>query len=155
NCKDDIDLWNKGEIIAASIFTPGAAAAKALMLLNRMSCCLTKQNNSTSEILSDLATEYQSIRHATSQNRAAIDFLLLVHGRECEDFNGMCCMNLTDKCSSIRQQIKTPNGSNNKDSTRLDPFFGLENIFDGWSLPGRIKSLIKTRLLILLIALVI
>ncbi|KFV69399.1 hypothetical protein N307_09876, partial [Dryobates pubescens] len=34
---------------------------------------------------------------------AAIDFLLLVHGHGCEDFDGICCMNLTDKSSSIHQ----------------------------------------------------
>ena len=46
-----------------------------------------------------------SVRHATLQNHAAIDFLLLAHGHGCEDFDGMCCMNLTEHSSSIHQQI--------------------------------------------------
>ncbi|KFV71603.1 hypothetical protein N307_14553, partial [Dryobates pubescens] len=154
NCRDDIDLWNKGEIIAASIFTPGAVAAKALMQLNRISCWLAKQNNITSEILSDLATEHQPIRHATLQNRAVIVFLLPVHGHGCEDFDGICCMSLTDKFSSIHQRIKTLMGQTAK-IQQDQTFFGLEKIFDGWSLPGWRNSLIKTGLLILLIAFLI
>ncbi|KFV69868.1 hypothetical protein N307_00230, partial [Dryobates pubescens] len=152
NCGDDIALWNKGGIVAANIFNPRVAAAKALIRLNRMSCCLGTQNNTTSEILRDLATEHQSIRHATLQNRATINFLLLVHGHGWEDIDGMCCMNLTEK--SIHQQIKTlmdRTANIQQDQT----IFGLEKILDGWSLSGWIKSLIKTRLLILLIAFVI
>ncbi|KFV73804.1 hypothetical protein N307_14835, partial [Dryobates pubescens] len=38
---------------------------------------------------------------------ATIDFLLLVHVHGCEAFDGMCCRNLTDKSSSIHQQIKS------------------------------------------------
>ncbi|KFZ65707.1 hypothetical protein N321_08823, partial [Antrostomus carolinensis] len=33
---------------------------------------------------------------------AAIDFLLLAHGHRCEDFEGMCFMNL----SSIHRKLK-------------------------------------------------
>ncbi|KFV71563.1 hypothetical protein N307_07964, partial [Dryobates pubescens] len=36
---------------------------------------------------------------------ADIDFLLCVQGHGCEDFDGMCCMNPTDKSISIHQQI--------------------------------------------------
>ncbi|KGL81296.1 hypothetical protein N309_12811, partial [Tinamus guttatus] len=38
---------------------------------------------------------------------AAIDFLLLVHGHECEDFSGMCSMNLSDHSSSIHKQLNS------------------------------------------------
>ncbi|KFR04419.1 hypothetical protein N306_09821, partial [Opisthocomus hoazin] len=37
---------------------------------------------------------------------AAIDFLLLAQGRGCEDFEGMCCMNLSDHIKSIHKQLK-------------------------------------------------
>ncbi len=37
------------------------------------------------------------------QNLAAIDFLLLAHGHE--DFEGMCCMNVSDHSKSIRYQL--------------------------------------------------
>ncbi|KFV39090.1 hypothetical protein N341_11687, partial [Tyto alba] len=36
---------------------------------------------------------------------AAIDFLLLAHGHGCEDFEGMCCMNLSDHSNSIHKQL--------------------------------------------------
>ncbi|KGL95489.1 hypothetical protein N301_12407, partial [Charadrius vociferus] len=37
---------------------------------------------------------------------AAIDFLLLAHGHGCQDFDGMCCMNLTDHSQSIHASIQ-------------------------------------------------
>ncbi|KFP11591.1 hypothetical protein Z169_10070, partial [Egretta garzetta] len=36
---------------------------------------------------------------------AAIDFLLLAQGHGCEDFDGMCCFNLSDRIESIHQSI--------------------------------------------------
>ncbi|KGL96879.1 hypothetical protein N301_12133, partial [Charadrius vociferus] len=36
---------------------------------------------------------------------AAIYFLLLAQGHGCEDFEGMCCMNLSDHSSSIHEQL--------------------------------------------------
>ncbi|KFQ55760.1 hypothetical protein N333_04490, partial [Nestor notabilis] len=36
---------------------------------------------------------------------AAIDFLLLVHGHEYQDFEGMCCMNLSDHSKSISPHL--------------------------------------------------
>ncbi|KFU83935.1 hypothetical protein M959_09072, partial [Chaetura pelagica] len=38
---------------------------------------------------------------------AAIDFLLLAHGRGCEDFKGMCCMNLSVHSVSIHKRLQT------------------------------------------------
>ncbi|KGL90085.1 hypothetical protein N301_14818, partial [Charadrius vociferus] len=37
---------------------------------------------------------------------AAIDFLLLAHGHGCEDFEGMCCMNLSDHSESIHKKLQ-------------------------------------------------
>ncbi|KFV55522.1 hypothetical protein N341_00586, partial [Tyto alba] len=37
---------------------------------------------------------------------AAIDFLLLAHGHSCEDFEGLCCMNLSDQSQSIHASIQ-------------------------------------------------
>ncbi|KFP69866.1 hypothetical protein N310_14075, partial [Acanthisitta chloris] len=37
---------------------------------------------------------------------AAIYFLLLAHGHGCEDFEGMCCMNLSDNSQSIFASIQ-------------------------------------------------
>ncbi|KFO71771.1 hypothetical protein N303_10939, partial [Cuculus canorus] len=36
---------------------------------------------------------------------AAVDFLLLGHGHECEEFEGMCCMNLSDYSRPIHKSI--------------------------------------------------
>ncbi|KFZ53602.1 hypothetical protein N338_12854, partial [Podiceps cristatus] len=36
---------------------------------------------------------------------AAIDFLLSAHGHGCEDFDGLCCMDLSDHTESIHKRI--------------------------------------------------
>ncbi|KFO57590.1 hypothetical protein N302_07900, partial [Corvus brachyrhynchos] len=36
---------------------------------------------------------------------AASDFLLLAHGHGCEEFQGMCCMNLSDHSVSIQKHL--------------------------------------------------
>ncbi|KFV93666.1 hypothetical protein N326_13152, partial [Eurypyga helias] len=36
---------------------------------------------------------------------AATDFLLLAQGHGCEEFEGMCCMNLSDHSKSIFTRI--------------------------------------------------
>ncbi|KFQ81153.1 hypothetical protein N335_07945, partial [Phaethon lepturus] len=37
---------------------------------------------------------------------AAIYFLLLAQGHRHEEFDGMCCMNLTDTSQSVTQQLR-------------------------------------------------
>ncbi|KFO60398.1 hypothetical protein N302_03554, partial [Corvus brachyrhynchos] len=37
---------------------------------------------------------------------AAIDFLLLAHSHGCQDFEGICCMNLSDHSQSILANIQ-------------------------------------------------
>ncbi|KGL79674.1 hypothetical protein N309_14490, partial [Tinamus guttatus] len=37
---------------------------------------------------------------------AAMDFLLLAQGHGCQDFDGMCCMNLSDHSESIHKSIQ-------------------------------------------------
>ncbi|KFP29412.1 hypothetical protein N325_09376, partial [Colius striatus] len=36
---------------------------------------------------------------------AAIDFLLLAHSHGCQDFEGMCCFNLSDHSESIHKAL--------------------------------------------------
>ncbi|KFV45542.1 hypothetical protein N341_09048, partial [Tyto alba] len=36
---------------------------------------------------------------------AAIDFLLLAQGHGCKDFEGMCCMNLSDYSATVQQSV--------------------------------------------------
>lgn len=78
--------------MVASILAPRVATAKALKMLGDLGCWLSKQTNAMSQSLSELLTDVDSIRHATLQNTAAVDFLLLPQGHGCEDFKGMCCM---------------------------------------------------------------
>jgi len=65
-----------------------------------------KQASVTTKVLQSLLEDQSSLRHAVLQNRAAIDFLLLVQGHGCEDFEGMCCMNLSDHSKSIHKQLQ-------------------------------------------------
>ncbi|KFW79939.1 hypothetical protein N305_00036, partial [Manacus vitellinus] len=37
---------------------------------------------------------------------AAIDYLLLVQGKGCEEYQGLCCFNLSDHSESIQEQLK-------------------------------------------------
>ncbi|KGL85854.1 hypothetical protein N301_08831, partial [Charadrius vociferus] len=37
---------------------------------------------------------------------AAIDFLLLAQGYRCDDFEGVCCMNLSDQSESVHKIIQ-------------------------------------------------
>jgi len=64
-----------------------------------------KQASVTTKVLQSLLEDQGSLRHAVLQNKAAIDFLLLAQGHGCEDFEGMCCMNLSDRSKSIHKQL--------------------------------------------------
>ncbi|TRZ10798.1 hypothetical protein HGM15179_016316 [Zosterops borbonicus] len=101
----------------------GLAAKKALSQLNKAACWLAKQKNATSSALSNLLTDVDSVKHASLQNRAAIDFILLAQGHGCEDFDGMCCMNLSDHSESIHKSIQLLKDSvfKLKASTVLNP----------------------------------
>ena len=127
HCSDDIDFWNRGKIIAASIFVPGVAAARALASMNKLGCWLSKQSNATSQAVHGLLLDVDSIYHATLQNRAAIDFLLLAHGHGCEDLDGMCCMNLSDHSVSVSQSIQQL-----RDGVQKLPIENSWGWFDNW-----------------------
>ena len=126
-CDDSIQLWNKWEVFFTSFFIPGAAAARAHENLETLSCWIVKQANLTSRVLSDLADSLTTVQHAVLQNRMAIDFLLLAHGHGCEDFEGMCCMDLEDNSSSIHKEIKQLMEHSQKIQQDVG-FFGLESL---------------------------
>ena len=72
-----------------------------------------------------------------------IDFLLLAQGHSCEDFEGMCCMNLSDHSESIHtsiQQLKKGVSKLRQD----DRWDWLDKLFGEWGLSGWIRSLVKT-----------
>ncbi|XP_052523188.1 uncharacterized protein LOC128072973 [Tympanuchus pallidicinctus] len=109
-CDSNADFWNFEHRFFSSLSAPGVASAKALSTLHKLGCWLAKQTNATSLAISNLLLDVDSVRHATCQDRAAIDFLLLVHGHGCEDLEGMCCMNLSDHSQSIPKQLSVLQG---------------------------------------------
>lgn len=60
-----------------------------------------KESNALTGSLIDV----NSVRRATLQNRATIDFVLLAQGHWCEGFSGMCCMTLSDYSETIHKSI--------------------------------------------------
>lgn len=54
----------------------------------------------------DTLTDINSAKHATLQNRTSIDFLLLTHKHSCEEFEKLCCINLSDHSEAIHKRIQ-------------------------------------------------
>ncbi|KFO57429.1 hypothetical protein N302_15210, partial [Corvus brachyrhynchos] len=103
-CDPTVTFWNTAERISASL-VPAIGTAHALASLNKLGCWLAKEANATSAALSAMLMDVKLVHHATLQNRVAIDFLLLAQGHGCEDFDSMCCMNLSDHSESIHKRI--------------------------------------------------
>ncbi|KFO60472.1 hypothetical protein N302_10472, partial [Corvus brachyrhynchos] len=53
---------------------------------------------------------------------AAIDFLLLAQGHGCQEFEGMCCFNLSDHGTSIHKQLQWLREHNQKLTVESNPF---------------------------------
>ncbi|RMC22177.1 hypothetical protein DUI87_03050 [Hirundo rustica rustica] len=106
DCDSEIVHWTKSKGVAITIFLPWVAIAKALGELAHLECWVARQANLTSEALSNLLSEEEITRQATLQNRAAIDYLLLLHGHRCEEFEGLCCFNLTSKAEDVHATIQ-------------------------------------------------
>lgn len=83
NCYSEIFHWSHLHHTAMSVFLPWVAAAKALVELGTLECWVAKQANLTSTAISDLLEDETITRKAALQNRAAIDYLLLLHNRDC------------------------------------------------------------------------
>lgn len=118
------------------VFLPWVAATKSLGELHDLRCWLSKHANRTSKVLSDLLKDKKTTRHLTLQNRAAVDFLLLVHGHGCQDFEGLCCFNLSDHSQSISQSTQllkkeVDDLKTEKDPERFEIFFGHLGL-KGW-----------------------
>ncbi|XP_059322528.1 uncharacterized protein LOC132069998 [Ammospiza nelsoni] len=114
NCDDEVNTWDKARRIAVAIFSPQTTLGVALTQLDHMGCWLSKHAQSVPLALSDTLKDIDSVRWSTLQNRAAINYLLLAHGHGCEEFEGMCCMNLTNHSESIHENIKKIEESINK-----------------------------------------
>lgn len=153
SCNDNVELLSRAARISLAIFVPGAAAGNALKNLERLACWSEKQANATTEVLDQMLLDQDSLRHALLQNRAAIDFLLLAQGHGCEDFEGMCCLNLTSHSESIHKSIawlKQHTSKIQKETSVFDDW--LRNLFG--DIPGWLNELIKEGLKILLLLVV-
>ncbi|XP_066402870.1 uncharacterized protein [Molothrus aeneus] len=142
DCDSVIEHWAKPKIVALTIFLPWVSIAKSLGELARLECWVEKQANFTSAALSDLLYDEKMTRQATLQNRAAIDFLLLLHNHRCEEFEGLCCMNLSSRAEDARVAIDKMHGliSNIKQQTAD----WLGDLFSGWGLSGWVASVLKS-----------
>ncbi|TRZ10887.1 hypothetical protein HGM15179_016215 [Zosterops borbonicus] len=105
DCDSEIVHWSRAKATAVTVFLPWVSIAKAMGELGRLECWVVKQANLMTNALTDLLSDEQITRQATLQNRAAIDYLLLLHEHSCEEFEGLCCFNLSSKAENVRQSI--------------------------------------------------
>ncbi|XP_039567931.1 uncharacterized protein LOC120503489 [Passer montanus] len=152
-CDSKIVHWSKPEGVAWTVFLPWVSIAKSLGELAHLECWVAKQANLTSAALSDLLSDEEITRQATLQNRAAIDFLLLLHDHRCKEFEGLCCLNLTSKTEDARSSIYKMKGMINDIKERTSDWLG--DLFTGWGLSGWVASVLKTVVLVLFVLLVI
>ncbi|XP_039562322.1 uncharacterized protein LOC120500895 [Passer montanus] len=152
-CDSEITHWSIPEGVAWTVFLPWVSIAKSLGELAHLECWAAKQANLTSAVLSDLLSDKEVTRRATLQNRAAIDFLLSLHDHQCEEFEGLCCLNLSSKAEDARDSIKKMRDMIHDIKRGTSDWLG--DVFSGWGLSGWASSILKTVLLILFILLVI
>ncbi|KAF4793635.1 hypothetical protein TURU_109559 [Turdus rufiventris] len=149
DCDSEIFHWAKSKRIAVSMFLPWVSAAKALGELGHLECWVVKQANLTSTAISSLLEDEEITRQATPQNRAAIDFLLLLHGHECQEFEGLGCLNLTSKAPNIHAALRDMNSLIEQVKQELEDWFN--KMFKGWGFTGWWTSIVKTILLLFVI----
>ncbi|RMB97109.1 hypothetical protein DUI87_26393 [Hirundo rustica rustica] len=124
----------------------------ALGELAHLECWVAKQANLTSNALANLLSDEEITRQATLQNRAAIDYLLLLHGHRCEEFEGLCCFNLL-KAEDVHTAIRQMRERVTNIKRETDGW--LSGLFTNWGISGWVSSIIKTVLLCLFILLLI
>ncbi|NWS50574.1 SYCY2 protein, partial [Probosciger aterrimus] len=150
-CNDSVTQIGKAGNLLASIFCPGCAAAIANANLQKLACWAAKQANLTSKVLTELLEDIDSNRKAILQNRAAIDFLLLAHGHGCEDFDGMCCFNLSDHLESIHAKLQELQEHVNK--IRVET--GLDNWLRGLGISRWLKPLLTEGFKLLMVIVIV
>ncbi|XP_074391266.1 uncharacterized protein LOC141728195 [Zonotrichia albicollis] len=142
DCDDEITHWSHSKSVAFTILLPWVSVAKSLGELGRLECWVAKQANLTSAALYDLLTDEEITRQATLQNRAAIDFLLLLHHHHCEEFEGLCCMNLSSRAEDARHSIKRLQDLVHQVKQETSDWLG--DIFKGWGLSGWASSVLES-----------
>ncbi|RMC00376.1 hypothetical protein DUI87_22984 [Hirundo rustica rustica] len=153
DCDSEIVHWSKGKGVAVTIFLPWVAIAKTLGELAHLECWVAKQANLTTDALTNLLSDEETTRQATLQNRAAIDYLLLLHGHRCEEFEGLCCFNLTSRAENIHDSIRQMKEMVANIKRETDDWLG--GLFGNWGLSGWVTSIIKTILLCLFVLMLV
>ncbi|RMC09648.1 hypothetical protein DUI87_13434 [Hirundo rustica rustica] len=153
NCDSEIVHWGKPKGVAVTIFLPWVSIAKALGELAHLECWVAKQANLTTNALANLLDEEEITRQATLQNWAAIDYLLLLHGHRCEEFEGLCCFNLSSKAEDVHTAIRQMQEMVTNIKRETDDW--LSGLFTNWGISGWVSSIIKTVLLCLFVLLLI
>ncbi|RMB96968.1 hypothetical protein DUI87_26548 [Hirundo rustica rustica] len=149
NCDSEIIHWSKSKGVAITVFLPWVLIAKALGELAHLECWVAKQAKLTSNALTNFLSHEEITRQATLQNRAALDYLLLLHSHRCEEFEGLCCFNLSSRAENIydaTQEIREMVGSIKKET---DDWLG--GLFANWGISDWAGSTLKTVLLTLFI----
>ncbi|TRZ12056.1 hypothetical protein HGM15179_015050 [Zosterops borbonicus] len=153
DCELEIVHWFRAKAKAVTVFLPWVSIAKAMGELGRLECWVAKQANLTTNALADLLSDEEITRQVTLQNRAAIDYLLLLHEHTCEEFEGLCCFNLTSKAEDVRRSITKLKGM--VEDIRKETGDWLDNLFGNLGLSSWTGSIIKTGLLVLFILFII
>ncbi|RMC07038.1 hypothetical protein DUI87_16491 [Hirundo rustica rustica] len=153
NCDSEIIHWSKVKGVAVTVFLPWVSIAKALGELAHLECWVAKQANLTSNALAGLLSDEEVTRQATLQNRAAIDYLLLLHGHRCEEFEGLCCFNLSTKAEDVHKAIQNIRDMVNDIKRETGDW--LNGLFGDWGISGWVGSILKSVLLFLFVILLI
>lgn len=132
NCDSEIFHLSHLKRSAVCLFLPWVAVAKALGELGTVECWVAKQANLTLTAISDLLEDEEITRKATLQNRAAIDYLLLLHNHECQEFKGLCCFNLSSKAQDVRQAVQRMQELVHQIKEESKNW--LEDLLSGWEL---------------------
>ncbi|KFO62238.1 hypothetical protein N302_03229, partial [Corvus brachyrhynchos] len=147
NCNSEIVDCSHTMKAMAPLFLPWVAATKALDDIGHLECWLG--NNLTSSALSQLLEDEETTRQATIQNRAAINFLLLAHGHGCEEFEGLCCFNLSSHSQSIHATIQKM--QDQIKDLKKDAGGWFDGLLGKWGLSSWVASIIKTAQWVILI----
>ncbi|RMC21914.1 hypothetical protein DUI87_02785 [Hirundo rustica rustica] len=153
SCDSEIIHWSKVKGVAVTVSLPWVSTAKALGELAHLECWVATQANLTSNALAGLLSDEEVTRQATLQNRAAIDYLLLLHGHRCEEFEGLCCFNLSTKAEDVHKAIQSIWGM--VEDIKKETGDWLSRMFGNWGISGWVGSIIKSLLLVLFIIVLI
>ena len=144
-------FWSELKWVIVSTVLAGSSTSRALNLAKGIGCWAKDEINETSQVLDMLAQDVQSVNHAVLQNRASIDFLLLAQGFGCEEFEGMCCMNLSDHSESIHKKIRDI--QNKLHDLKEEEGFGLDNWLKSLGLGSWVRTIILYGIGILIVLL--